>query len=818
TAPVSGSTVVTSVSCFGGSNGSINLTPAGGTPGYTFNWGGGITTEDRTGLTAGTYTVIITDANGCTGTVTATVNSPAALVASAGSQTNVSCFGGSNGSATVSVTGGTPGFSYSWSPSGGTAAMASGLSAGTYTVTVTDNNGCTATQAFTITQPAAALMATSASQTNVSCFGGSNGAASVSVTGGTPGFSYSWSPSGGTSATASGLNAGTYTVTVTDANGCTATQSFTITEPAAPLMAMTSSTTILCNGGTSDITVSAMDGTAPYTGTGIFTVNAGTYTYTVTDANGCSANSTITVSEPIALMAMSSATTISCFGGTSNVTVSAMDGTAPYSGTGTFTVTAGTYTYTVTDANGCSTTTTITVTEPSSSVTAMSSATTILCNGGTSDVTVTGTGGTAPYTGTGIFTVNAGTFNYMVTDANGCSSTTSITITEPTAVAASSNSTTIMCNGETSDVTVSATGGTGTLTGTGVFTVSAGTYTYTVTDANGCSATTTITISEPALIASTSTPTICAGDSIMVGTSIYSTSGSYMNTLTAANGCDSIVTTNLTVSPAITNSQTITICSGNSITVGSSVYNATGTYSDILTAMNGCDSTVTTNLTVSPAITSTQSFTICAGNAVTVGTSVYNATGTYTDMLTTSAGCDSTVTTNLTVNPLPAVSMSAFNPNTVCFQTPGVPLNGGSPAGGVYSGPGVLPGMFNPSLAGVGPQTITYTITDANSCSNSDSEMITVLDCTGIEEALSAENATVYPNPSTGNFNIHILNVTGKMVISISDAQGKEVYSSLEKLTGDFNKNINLDGFAKGMYAIKLSTENNVIIKKVIID
>ena len=149
------------------------------------------------------------------------------LVIASISQTNVSCNGGSNGSAAASASGTTAPYSYSWSPSGGNAATASGLSAGTYTVTVTDANGCTDTRDFIISQPTA-IVAIAASQTNVSCNGGTNGSATVAVTDGTPGYTYSWAPSGGNAATATGLSAGTYTVTVTDANTCSTTLSFTI--------------------------------------------------------------------------------------------------------------------------------------------------------------------------------------------------------------------------------------------------------------------------------------------------------------------------------------------------------------------------------------------------------------------------------------------------------------------------------------------------------------------------------------------------------------------------------------------------------------
>jgi hypothetical protein len=129
---------------------------------------------------------------------------------------------------------------------------------------------------------------------------------------------------------------------------------------------------------------------------------------------------------------------------------------------------------------------------------ASASATSIACFGGSATVTVSATGGTAPYTGTGSFSVTAGTYTYTVTDANGCTATASVTVTQPTRLLASSSATSIACFGGTSTVTVSATGGTAPYTGTGSFTVTAGTYTYTVTDANGCTASTFVTVTAPA--------------------------------------------------------------------------------------------------------------------------------------------------------------------------------------------------------------------------------------------------------------------------------------------------------------------------------
>ncbi|MCX6296820.1 MAG: T9SS type A sorting domain-containing protein [Bacteroidetes bacterium] len=241
----------------------------------------------------------------------------------------------------------------------------------------------------------------------------------------------------------------------------------------------------------------------------------------------------------------SGATSILCNGGASTITISAIGGTGLYTGTGTFSQLAGTTNYIVTDANGCSANTDVTVTEPSAIIPS-SSFTTILCSGGTSTVTLSATGGTGALAGTGIFTQTAGTTNYVVTDANGCSVNTDVIITEPSAIIPSSTYTAILCNGGTSTVTVTATGGTGTLTGTGIFTQPAGTVVYTVTDANSCTATTSPVITEPAVIATTQTVNLCSGQTVTIGTNTYSTPGTYTDIMPAFNTCDSTVTTTVT--------------------------------------------------------------------------------------------------------------------------------------------------------------------------------------------------------------------------------------------------------------------------------
>ncbi len=354
------------------------------------------------------------------------------------------------------------------------------------------------------------------------------------------------------------VGAGTHTFTVTDGD-CSVSKTITITEP--PLLEiMVNATPIKCNGGTSTVTVTASGGTEPYSGTGTFDVSAGTYIYTVIDANGCKASKEITITEPPVLEASIEHTAILCHGGTSTITVSATGGTPPYSGTGTFVVNAGgPYSYTVTDANGCTDTVTIDVITEPSQLNITVDATPILCHGGTSTVTISATGGTAPYLGTGTFTVSAGTYTYTVTDANGCTASKKITITEPPVLKIMVNATPILCNGGTSTVTVTASGGTEPYSGTGTFTVSAGTYTYTVTDANNCTATETITITEPDPLSLTlDIPEIlCIGGTseitatVLGGTPPYSynwsngasgnpvnlPAGDYSVTVTDANGC-----------------------------------------------------------------------------------------------------------------------------------------------------------------------------------------------------------------------------------------------------------------------------------------
>ena len=232
-AQLNATTTVTNVLCNGGT-GSIDLSVAGGTAPYTYNWGGGVTTEDRANVPAGTYNVTVTDNKGCTKSASATVGQPASSLTITGNITNVSCFGGSNGAINITASGGTGTFLYDWADIAGTNNVEdrTGLAAATYQVTVTDASGCTASNSFTILQPAALILSTIVTQptcppatppTPPVPAKNSDGAINLTVSGGTSGFTYVWTgPNSFTASTEdiSGLLAGTYSVTVTDSKGC----------------------------------------------------------------------------------------------------------------------------------------------------------------------------------------------------------------------------------------------------------------------------------------------------------------------------------------------------------------------------------------------------------------------------------------------------------------------------------------------------------------------------------------------------------------------------------------------------------------------
>lgn len=590
-------------------NGSATVVASSGTPPYTYSWApSGGTGATTTGIPAGTYTCTVTDAKGCSKQVSTTVNSIPGGTASISSFSNVSCNGSSDGSITVSMSGGaTPPFTYTWTPNVGTTATVNNLPVGTYSVTVTDAFGCKSTVSQAITQPNALVV--TPTNTNVSCFGGANGTATATVSGGTAPFTYSWMPGGFTTSSISNLSIGTYTVNVTDSKGCKKSATVTISQP--PILAITSTTIdATCGKANGGASVTGSGGFPPYTWSWsggqttstITNLTAGTYTVTIKDVSLCTMSAAVTIKNIAGPTAtITTFKNVSCKGGnTGSATITVAGGKSPYTyvwnnGQTTPTATnlvAGIYSVIATDANGCAATANVTITEPAVLVANVAGTSPTCFNDKNGSALVSATGGTAPYTyvwalaGTHtkdtIQNVGAGVYNVTVTDANGCSKVATVTLTNPAIVTTSVINTKTLCFGScTGTATATASNGFApytylwnnstaqtTATATGLC---AGTYSVSVKDAHGCKSQASTTITSPTQLTSSITlsgATKCFGAcdgfaqvTAAGGTPPYSYSWSPggANTQTASNLCAGLYTCTTTDANGCTATATVTI-------------------------------------------------------------------------------------------------------------------------------------------------------------------------------------------------------------------------------------------------------------------
>jgi gliding motility-associated-like protein len=536
------------VSCFGGSNGSLNITAvSGGTPGFSYSWN---TTPVQTqsnaiNLKAGSYSVTIKDTNACTNTNTFTITEPALLKVTF-SQTNVSCNGGNNGSATAATTGGTGPVTFVWNTNPvQTTATLTNLKAGTYTVTAKDSMGCTGTGSVTILE--APILSLTTSVVNTSC-GSSLGSVTVSASGGNPAYTYSWNTTPvQKTATASNLPAGAYTVTVVDAKSCSQTATANVNTTNGPQVTSGGKNNT-CNGAASGLAfANATGGTAPYayswntnpvlTTDTIKNLKAGTYTTTITDKAGCKGFASVVVTQPAAIKTTVTVTNVSCNKGTDGtLSANATGGTPGYSYNWNTTpiqktakitnLTAGTYFLLVMDTIGCKDTSSYKVTEPAAIV-ANTIITAPKCNGGSDGaIALNVTGGSGPYsylwnttpvqTTSSISNLKAGTYTVKITDAASCSTNQTIALTEPAVLNSTIVKNDISCyGGSNGTATVTVTGGTPvykyqwntsplqkSATATGLI---AKTYIVNITDGNSCIKTDSVTISMPDSLSGTIT-------------------------------------------------------------------------------------------------------------------------------------------------------------------------------------------------------------------------------------------------------------------------------------------------------------------------
>lgn len=534
---ISASASATNSSC-SGSTGSVSVSVQsnGNSGAITYTWSGPTAvgnTANGTNLAPGTYTIQVAQ-GGCTTSTTATVGTASGPVLSLVSAAPATC-GNSNGAIVVSSTGGTGTVTYNLG--GGltnTTGSFSGLSGGSYAVTATDGGGCSATLPINVAnQPGPAI--TNLAITNTSC-GANNGAAVATVAGGTGTISYAWTGSTSANNQASNLPSGAISVTVTDANGCTASQSGNVGASTGVSISSATSTATTCGLSNGTVSISATgSGTLSYAvagqtnASGNFSgVASGNYTATVT-AGSCSATTTVSVGASSGISATASSTQTACGSSTGSVSVAPSGGgtfsfqwsanagsatTATVSNLGT-----GTYVVTVTqDGTGCTFVTQTTV-STAGGPTASAGTVTATCGGSNGSVTVTATGN-GPFTyslngGTGqssnVFSgLAAGSYNILVTDNNGCSTNISATVGNVAGPSNATASTTQATPGNADgSITVSVSGGTAPLQyniGSGnqssnTFNgLAAGSYSVTVTDANGCSAVASATVTETTAI------------------------------------------------------------------------------------------------------------------------------------------------------------------------------------------------------------------------------------------------------------------------------------------------------------------------------
>ncbi|MBI2966919.1 MAG: gliding motility-associated C-terminal domain-containing protein [Bacteroidetes bacterium] len=756
--------------CGGLCTGQATVTPGGGSPGYGFLWSqGGQTTALAINLCAGTHTVTVTDSKGCTTTASVVLTAPPVLIASMSDSTGVTCNGDCDGDATVTIAGGTPGYTYLWGdPGNQTTSIATGLCGGIETITVTDANGCTDAEDVVIQEPLAMTVVISAP--GASCGGICDVTATTAVSGGTPAYTYQWDdPGSQTGSSATGLCAGNFNVTVTDSRGCTATDNITVTEPGLLILDTLSTTQVGCSGDCSgQAEVFASGGTPAYT----YSWNNGdagpiadslcsqVYGATVTDANGCTAAVSVPITGPGGLTAfIESFSNASCYnvcdgtaeleasGGTPPYTIQWMDGSGnPIGFTDTLAtgLCDGKYEGDIYDNNGCLTRTdTALIVEPPVFTVAITGSTDVSCNGiCTGTATATVTNGSPPLTylwsngDAAVFadSLCAGSYTITVTDAAGCTATASVSITEPSAISINITPSDASCSGSCDgQATASASGGTGSYTyswsnsdtGNLADTLCTGSITVTVTDGNGCTAAQTATINEPAVLLLTfndttsSTCSACNGDATVSGSG-----GTPPYTFTWSNGDIVSGAGSSTADTLCISTYTVTLTDANGCTATLNIViagpgNLSSTLSDTTheSCSGACDGGAQVSVTggISPY---TYTWFDGIGNIILTGTDIITnlCPGNYSVETADATGCITTVSFTINGAPLLTFSDTTINNitcNGLCDGSVSVTPSGGTPPYTYLWSPG---GETISSVTGLCAGTYGITVTDANGC------------------------------------------------------------------------------------------------------
>jgi large repetitive protein len=869
-------TVVTQISCHNSNNGQIQVTAAGGNAPLTYTLNPGAlsnTTGLFTSLAGGNYTVTVSDPLGCPTVSTPSISivNPAAISINSEAFTTITCSGQSNGTISVTASGGTGALSYTLNPGGVTQANGNftALSANTYTVSVTDQNSCPAavSSSIIISEPLP-LQYNLQSSTNVSCNGAANGSITVTASGGTAPYTFTLSPGGTSNATGifTGLAPNTYTVSLTDSRSCgpVASNNFIITQPAVISISNTVVTQISChNSNNGQIQVTAAGGNAPLTytlnpgalsnTTGLFTSLAGgNYTVTVSDPLGCPTVSTpsISIVNPAAISINSEAfTTITCSGqsnGTISVTASGGTGALSYTlnpggitqANGNYTaLSANTYTVSVTDQNSCpaAVSSSIIISEPLPLQYNLQSSTNVSCNGAANgSITVTASGGTAPYTftlspggasnATGIFTGLApNTYTVSLTDSRSCGPVASnnFIITQPAVISISNTVVTqISChNSNNGQIQVSAAGGNAPLTytlnpgalsnTTGLFTsLAGGNYTVTVSDPLGCPTVSTpsISIVNPAAISINSeafTTITCSGQSNgTISVTASGGTGALSYTLnpggvTQANGNFTALSAN-TYTVSVTDQNSCPAAVSSSIIISEPLPLQYNLQSSTNVSCNGAANgsiTVTASGGTAP-----YTFTLSPGGASNA-TGIFTglAPNTYTVSLTDSRSCGPVASNNFIITQPAVISIS----NTVVTQISCHNSNNGqiqvSAAGGnaplTYTlNPGALSnttGLFT-SLAG---GNYTVTVSDPLGCPTVSTPSISIVNPAAISINSEAFTTITCSGQSNGTISVTASGGTGALSYTLNPG-------------GVTQANGNFTALSANTYTVSVSDQN----------
>lgn len=588
--------LIKQVDCKGNNTGSISLNVAGGVSPYKFSWSSGDTTKNLTAIKAGAYNLKVTDLKGCTASYSKTILEPTKLIRQLDGVTNILCFGDAKGSVNISVSGGTIPYTYRWSNGSNTQDIM-GAKAGRYTVQIKDTNGCIDSLSATVKENQ--LLAVKTNVKNISCFGQKSGIIDLAVTGGVRAYRYQWS-NGLKTKDIRDLAAGNYSVIVKDSVGCSTTVDAQIIEPPKLVGSLQSYTDINCFGDkTGSITVRVTGGTLPYkyrwtsgdTTLNLSNVASGNYSFTVTDAGGCTQLVKANLSQPTKIdYTVKSIINVACFNDKSGaIDIAVSGGVGPYTykwnngitAQDLESVSAGKYSVQIADVKGCSKSIDAEVTQPAELILKLDTITPINCFGDKSGaIYISVSGGVAPYkyiwsNGAIIQDISqlpAGQYTVTVTDTKGCSKTQSATVNQPPQLVAKlTDVKNISCSGDkTGSIALSVTGGAKPYTfkwsngssSQNLDHVGAGTYSVNITDVNGCTQTLSATISQPiklvSSIASVKNVTCFGGSngavniSVIGGTQPYtyqwsnsvttqdltdSKAGKYKLTIVDANGC-----------------------------------------------------------------------------------------------------------------------------------------------------------------------------------------------------------------------------------------------------------------------------------------